>query len=148
MGTKTENRMDSNRYVPLTDSLREVLNARKPVSNDDFVFTQGGNITPKIHRILRQACEAIGLTYGRDIEGGFELYCARHTFTTRLLQSGADLATVGAITGHSDRELVLHYSHITPESTSAAAARIEQIEVKRLPHILQVEPEPTTWDYF
>jgi integrase len=67
----------------------------------------------------------------RSVENGFELYCARHTATTRMLQEGLSLAEVGAITGHSDREMVLYYSHITPETQARTSEKIEAIEARR-----------------
>lgn len=132
-GTKTEMKTNSTRYVPLTAPAREILEQQRGHAQDrEYVFTKGGNPTPKIYRILRMASEACGIAYGRKTQAGLELYCARHTFTTRLLQSGLDLRTVGDITGHTDRELVLHYSHVTPESTKRAISAIESIEAGRI----------------
>ena len=127
-GTKT----DAVRYVPMTSQIVAVLRAEQEhVAGRDFVFTKGGRPTPKIYRILREATEAVGIDYGRNVPDGLELYCARHTFTTRLLQAGLDLRTVGSITGHSDKELVLHYSHVTAESATWARSAMEQIGRRR-----------------
>jgi len=132
-GTKTETKTPSTRYVPLTAPLIEsVEEQREFATKRDYIFSRGGNPTPKHYRILREAAEAVGIEYGRDSAEGFVLYCARHTFTTKLLQSGLDLRTVGDITGHTDRELVLHYSHVTPESAARAVVAIEAVEAARL----------------
>jgi integrase len=120
---------DANRYVPLTQTVQEVLESqRKYKEKRGFIFTEAGIPSPKFYRIIRTAVEAAGIVYGKNAKKGLVLYCARHTFTTRLLQRGIDLRTVGDITGHTDRELVLHYSHVTPESTSRAAAVMDEIE--------------------
>jgi integrase len=131
--TKTENKLNSTRYVPLTEPAREVLEAeRKHSAARNCIFTGGGNPNKNLYRLMRSAAESAGIRYGRDTEEGLVLYCARHTFTTRLLQSGLDLRTVGDITGHTDKELVLHYSHVTPESTARATAAIEALESRRM----------------
>lgn len=123
---------DATRYVPLTQTVKEILESqRKFRDRRGFIFTEGGNPNPKFYRIIRSAVEAAGIIYGKNEKKGIVLYCARHTFTTRMLQRGIDMRTVGDITGHSDRELVLHYSHVTPESTSRAAAAMEEIEKGR-----------------
>lgn len=123
---------DAVRYVPMTAPVVAVLQAeREHAADRDFVFTKGGHPTPKIYRILREATEAVGIDYGRNVADGLELYCARHTFTTRLLQAGLDLRTVGSITGHSDKELVLHYSHVTAESATWARSAMERIARRR-----------------
>ncbi|MBX7173903.1 MAG: hypothetical protein K1X72_23235 [Pyrinomonadaceae bacterium] len=41
---------------------------------------------------------------------------ARHTAVRERLKAGFYLSTVGTITGHSDANLILHYSHATRES--------------------------------
>ncbi len=120
-GTKT----DRNRTVPLTESIERLLRKRQAVSRDEFVFSRGGKPTPKFYRILRKACEACGIVYGRNIEGGLIAYDNRHTAATRMLQSGVDLATVGAMLGHSDKTMTLHYSHATHESLRRAGEALE-----------------------
>jgi len=46
-----------------------------------------------------------------------------------MLQAGVDLSTVGAITGHSDSNLILHYSHATRESRKQAVSILENFVV-------------------
>jgi len=46
-----------------------------------------------------------------------------------MLQAGIDLSTVGAITGHSDSQLILHYSHATRESQKQAVSVLENFVV-------------------
>lgn len=123
---------DTVRYVPLSAPAAAILRAQEAETRGRrYVFTEGGQPTPKIYRILRVACERAGIPYGRKVRDGFELYCSRHTFATRMLQAGVDLRVVGDATGHSDRQMVLHYSHTTPESTERARAAIEKIQRRR-----------------
>jgi len=116
--------------VPLIPSLAALLEERKP-AKWRFVFTKGGNIYPKFYRILREACEALEIPYGRDLEDGLILHSARHTVTTRLVEAGLDYDTIGLITGHRAKELIAHYSHKHPGSVARAAAALEQMSQRR-----------------
>jgi integrase len=91
------------------DILREFAKA----SRSEFVFSQGGNITPKFYRILRQACEAVGVPYGRKTPSGLVLHDARHTATTFLLDSGVSSATVREWMGWSESAFVQYYGRHT-----------------------------------
>jgi integrase len=121
IGTKT----DSTRYIPITATVRDILLRRKTGTKSPFVFTKTGNHRPKFYRLLREACEACGIPYGRKAAGGLTLHDARHSATTRMLQAGVDLDTVGSITGHSDRALILYYGHATRDSKRRAAEALE-----------------------
>lgn len=131
-GTKTEKRGNSTRYIPISPSIAAVLDLRRAHQESrEFVFSISGGPRPIDYQLLKEACGLAGIPWGRNVTNGFELYCARHTFTTRLLLAGLSLAEVGAITGHSNRELVLYYSHVIPETADRARAAIEAIESRR-----------------
>jgi len=107
-----------------------VIKEREPAKGI-YVFTKGGNIYPKFYKILRRACEELGIPYGKNIEDGLILHTTRHTVTTHLVESGLDYDTIGLITGHKAKELIAHYSHKTPQSVARAAAALEQIAIRR-----------------
>jgi integrase len=69
----------------------------------------------------------------RETGLNFCLYDLRHTFATRMAQSGCDLATLAAILGHSSLRLVMRYVHPTAEHQRAAMERysktVETIQV-------------------
>ncbi len=122
------------RYLEVTPSIEAILRDRETFRSDnpkrrgtvcEFVFSKTGNSVTKYHQILRDAAKATGVTYGADIRGGFITHDARHTAVTRMLQAGIDLSTVGAITGHTDANLILHYSHATRESRKKATSVLE-----------------------
>ncbi len=85
----------------------------------------GGEVT-YYYQILREACEATDVAYGRGVIGGFVTHDARHTAITRMLQDGRDLATIGSITGHTDKSLILHYGHASTESKDQAMDVLEK----------------------
>lgn len=117
--------------IPLIPSLVALLEERKPPISR-FVFTGGGSIYPRFYEILKAACEAVGIVYGRQ-DDGFVLHSARHTVTTRLVEAGLDFDTIGLITGHRAKELIAHYSHKHPGSVARAAEALEKISGQRGP---------------
>ncbi len=122
VGTKTEYVNNPTRYIrPLTDLELEILREFCARSKTEFVFTRSGNETPKFYKIFKRACEACGIVYGRDVEGGLVFYDARHDVTTRLLEAGVTPATVQEQMGWANRTMVLYYSHSTPTSRAHAA---------------------------
>lgn len=122
LGTKT----CKTRYIPVTPVIAEILAARKDATKSRYVFTKGGNTPPNFYRILADACKAVDVPYG-DERNGIRMHDARHTATTDLLQAGIDLSTVQAITGHSDRTMILYYAHPTGESLERAAKVLNMI---------------------
>ncbi len=130
VGTKT--RFHSTkmvRYIEITPTINAILRERASNSDWEFVFSRTGNSVTHYHKILRESAAACGLIYGKFKRGGFITHDARHTAITRMLQAGVDLSTVGSITGHSDANLVLHYSHATRESRKQAVSILENFVV-------------------
>lgn len=121
-GTKTEYVSASVvRYLELTPTMESILRERQKFNRfGEYVFCRTGNTITHYYRIMEQAAKAVGVPYGKNKRGGFVGHDARHTAITRMLQAGVDLATVGSITGHSDKTLILHYSHATRESKRIA----------------------------
>jgi integrase len=56
----------------------------------------------------------------------FVIYDSRHTFATRMAQSGIDLATLAAILGHNSLPIVQKYVHPTAEHKREAMAGHEE----------------------
>ena len=113
---------------PLPESVINIFAQRRAESDGDFIFTRSGATPPNFYRILKETCQSVGVEYGRYTTGGIILHDARHTFTTKLQQAGIDLATIQSFTGHSDKELVMRYSHARPESRERAMQAIEDLE--------------------
>jgi integrase len=126
VGTKTEHSSEQTvRYLKITDTIAEILRERLAATKGAYVFTLAGGEVTDYYDILREACGACGVVYGRQLDGGFVTHDARHTAVTRMLQSGRDLATIGSITGHTDKTLILHYGHATTESRDKAMDVLE-----------------------
>ncbi len=85
------------------------------------------NIKTRVYHILKAACDACDIPYGRGLADGIVVHDARHTVTTELLNEGLDRATVQEMSGWSEREFLLWYSHSTPGSRARAAEVMERI---------------------
>jgi integrase len=125
-----QNKTGQHKEIPLITGLAAVIKEREPAKGI-YVFSKGGNISPKFYKILRKACEDLGIPYGKNREDGLILHTARHTVTTHLVEAGLDYDTIGLITGHKAKELIAHYSHKHPGSVARAAAALDQISAKR-----------------
>lgn len=122
VGTKT----NKHRYVPVTKPMRGILDRRQSETKSRYVFTRGGGTPPNFYRILADACKAVGVPYGSQ-RNGIIMHDCRHTATTDLLRAGIDLSTIQSITGHSDRTMILYYSHPSGETRARAAKVLEMI---------------------
>lgn len=125
-GTKTENKSHSIRELPITETMRLILDERLGFATSDFLFTKGGKVTPKMYERLKEACSFAGIKYGKNILDGITFYTARHTATSELVRSGVDLRTAGKYTGHSDETMTMYYSHGDQRSLNSAAEILEQ----------------------
>lgn len=97
----------------------------------EFVFSRGGRIHKRFYRILREACEAVGVPYGRDTPNGLVLHDARHTATTHLLESGVSPKTVQEWMGWANSSYVLYYSHASKKSREKAGRALEKLIAKK-----------------
>lgn len=109
------------RYLELTPTMVRIFRTRQNADAfGEYVFCRTGNSITDYYLILGEAAKAAGLNYGQDKKGGFVTHDARHTAVTNMLQHGIDLSTIGSITGHSDKTLILHYAHASRESRRVA----------------------------
>ncbi len=127
------------RFLPLSPRVRALLESRwneagKP--SEGWIWpghTQSGHIEP--FTIKKQHTKALGLAGVRP----FVLYTLRHTFLTRLGESGCDAWTLARIAGHSSIEMSKRYVHPSGDAVLSALSRMPQQpeqprpEPKRLP---------------
>jgi integrase len=116
--------------IPLIPPIERLLNERKKTWKGKYIFSKKGGITQSFYVILGRACQQLGIPYGKNLEDGLVLHTARHTVTTRLVESGLDYDTIGLITGHRAKHLIAHYSHMHPGSVARAAAALETLAIK------------------
>jgi integrase len=62
---------------------------------------------------------------------GYSWHCNRHTFASRLVMAKVDLRTVAELLGHRTLQMVMRYSHLTPEHQVSAVNRLVDVGVER-----------------
>lgn len=93
---------------------------RRLATPDRWVFPSprySGHHIAKLNHQHDEVCRAAGVS--------FVMYDLRHTFATRLAESGCDLPTLAAILGHSSLRMVMRYVHPTAQHRKAAMERYE-----------------------
>jgi integrase len=94
------------RKIPINSKLHDLLDNAKMIGN--FVFGNGINPYGSIKKGFHAAIRRAGIPHLR-------FHDLRHTFATRLVSNGVDLATVKELLGHSTITMTMRYTHPTPE---------------------------------
>jgi integrase len=113
------------RAVPLNAVAMALLRRRLLESPHPRYFFANGTGTnvldaSSVYSTFIRAARRAKLSYGQLTAGGFRPHDNRHTAVTRMLQAGADMASVGEIVGHSHHTMTLRYSHPSADSKRAA----------------------------
>jgi integrase len=112
------------RVLPMTPRVRHILETRWEASGmpaEGFVWaapTKSGHVEPS--SLKKQHSKALRLSKVR----AFVLYSLRHTFLTRLGQSGCDVWTLARIAGHSSIVISARYVHPSEDAVLDAMARL------------------------
>src|SRR5215469_13225123 len=122
------------RDIPMTPRLRAVLESRwnaagKPA--EGFVWpapTRSGHVEPSSLRkqhanAFRAIADESAKRSQRPVRP-FVLYSLRHTFLTRLGQSGCDVWTLARIAGHSSIGISARYVHPSEDAVLDAISRL------------------------
>jgi integrase len=108
------------REVPINAETRKVLEAWWLGKKNEYVFYNPETGKPFI-----------------DLKGGFKVACAkakiegvtwhtlRHSFASRLVNSGVDIVTVKELLGHSSISVTMRYAHTNFDSKRAAVEKLD-----------------------
>ena len=129
--TKAKGRRD--RYVPLNSVALQILKKLpRPISRSAPFFANSvGKEDGNLERAWRAALEESELE-------DFRFHDLRHTFASRLVMGGVDLAVLRELLGHRDFEMTLRYAHLAPSHLRSAVKILEPNQQKtnncHLPH--------------
>lgn len=114
----------SRRMLPVPDFILMQLSALRAQSDSPYVFGRGERAAdPRtIQRRFARAAQQLSLA-------GVHFHTARHTFATRMLETGADVKTVSTLLGHSSAKTTLDfYAHsLIDAQRRAMDAMVERI---------------------
>jgi integrase len=109
-----------NRFIPLNSVALAVLD-ELPASLDRtalvFKNSEGGE-WDRLRKHWEYAVFAAGLE-------DFRFHDLRHTYASRLVMAGIDLAVLRELLGHRDFEMTLRYAHLAPSRLKAAVTVLE-----------------------
>jgi len=112
------------RVLPMTPRVRHVLETRWEACgrpSEGYVWpasTTSGHIEPST--LKKQHVKALKLSKVRP----FVVYSLRHTFLTRLGQSGCDVWTLARVAGHSSIAISARYVHPSEDAVLEAMERL------------------------
>jgi integrase len=122
------------RVLPMTSRVRNVLESRWEAAGrpeEGWVWpapTKSGHIEPSS---LKKQHAKVFATLAKNAQENnekpvrpFVLYSLRHTFLTRLGESGCDVWTLARIAGHSSISISSRYVHPSEDAVLAAMARL------------------------
>jgi integrase len=122
------------RVVPMTVRARKIMKVRWEKSGkpcEGWVWaarTRSGHMeSSSLKRQHKQVFKTLAKnseTANQKPVSKFVLYSLRHTFLTRLGQSGCDTWTLAKIAGHSDIRISTRYVHSSGDAVHAAMARL------------------------
>src|SRR5712691_2852016 len=126
------------RVLPMTPRVRHTLETRwnacgRP--SEGYVWpapTKSGHIEPS--SLKKQHSKTLRLSNVRP----FVLYSLRHTFLTRLGQSGCDVWTLARVAGHGSIGISARYVH---PSEDAVLAAVERLGGHRIGHSQKEAPQ-------
>lgn len=116
----------SRRTLDLTTESRRIL-SRRMRGGSQWVFPSKRNPGRHIGRLNSTHDRLVRNAAREGVKINWVLYDLRHTFATRLAQSGVDLVTLAAILGHESLRLVQKYVHPTAAHKKAAMARYDRV---------------------
>jgi len=122
------------RVIPMTPRVRAVLESRWEAAGkpqEGFVWTAGtrsGHVEPSsLRKHHARAFETMAEEAAKRNEQPtrpFVLYSRRHTFLTRLGQSGCDVWTLARIAGHASIAISSRYVHPSEDAVLDAISRL------------------------
>ncbi|MGV0951922.1 MAG: tyrosine-type recombinase/integrase [Azonexus sp.] len=111
------------RVVPLPEAFGLVFGAWVvEMARDDFVFAKAPGDTPPTPQVVRTYLK--GLVARAKIDKKITPHKLRHTYATRVLESGAALVDIQALLGHANLATTQIYTHVDEDRMAAVVAKL------------------------
>jgi integrase len=115
------------RNVPLSERVVEMLKQHEPATSGHVFYRADGAPWPNSHLGQQHSRMRTALKLPSD----FVLHSLRHSFGSRLGESGADAFTIMRLMGHSTVTVSQRYVHPSPESVEMAYERLTTMNLQR-----------------
>ena len=135
---KAKNRKSRN--VPVSERVVAVLKKWEPAEKGRVFHREDGS--PLTDSQLDQQHADVRKLL--KLPSDFVLHSLRHTFGTRLGESGADAFTIMRLMGHSTVTISQRYVHPSPEAVELAYERLTALNLKRVPTNSPTEEQGNT----
>jgi len=115
------------RVVPMNRRVKQLFERLPKGKADELVFRdRNGNRITEISNSFGRAVNELGLNDGiTDRRDKLVFHSLRHSFASRLVESGVDLYHVKELLGHSTLALTERYSHLRPDTLRAAVSLLD-----------------------
>lgn len=114
--------------IPLTDHAYDMLRELQKVQCiSHYVFHDNGekHYYVKAQRTFKKALSSAKIA-------NFHFHDLRHTFASRLVQSGVDIYAVQKLLGHRDGRMTQRYAHISSEYLREAISKLNKTATNRI----------------
>lgn len=128
------------RVIPINSLLfQELLKVKRQNRNSEYVFPNPKTEQPftELKKSFKAACKRAGI---EDLR----FHDLRHTFATRLVESGSDIVTVRDLLGHFSVRVTQRYTHSSQKRKEKAVERLTGVPPKeaenteKLSHICHI----------
>lgn len=114
-----ERRRKGRATVPMTDSLREVLEAARPAALTNYVVEYAGRRVLSVKRAFARAAEQAGVPWCTP-------HVLRHTAAVHMVESGVPIEEVAQYLGHTSVSVTYRvYARFSPDYLRKAASALE-----------------------
>ncbi len=122
-----------NRMIPINEALFKVLCRLRKQNKEEFVFvnTDTGKPFKTIRHSFEGACRRAGINNLRFQD-------LRHTFSSRLIQKGADIVTVQQLLGHHSVTITQRYTHTNSDQKKQAVGLLDQETPEKLLNLAHI----------
>ncbi|MCC6502695.1 MAG: site-specific integrase [Deltaproteobacteria bacterium] len=123
--TVMESKNGEKRTVPLNQKAHEVLISQSKIRHikSDYVFVTSVGTRIGKRNLARPFTVAVAKAGIQK----FRFHDLRHTFATRLIQSGIDIYTVAKLLGHKDIRMTQRYAHHSTESLRIGVEVLDRV---------------------
>lgn len=116
------------RIIPINEILfKEMIDLREKNGKTDHVF-----LNPKTGKPIKDVKTAFNAATRRAAIKGLRFHDLRHSFASRLIESGVDLITVMYLLGHHSVVVTQRYTHSNSDQKKRAVESLVQREEKNL----------------